>query len=743
MQPASANVLMKDGAAATPSVVSAPALDRSSPLGCLVFVARRHGVHLSVDQLLHDNVLYGAEVSDAVLVKCAERAGLKAKAVHIGWRGLQHLDKARPSIVRLSNGACVVLLRVEGEDDAMRVVLQDPAAEGQAPFVVDRVRFESAWRGEVILVKPNYDITDETQPFGLGLVAALIFREKWIVRDIAISAVVLGFLALTPIMFWRLLSDKVLYFHAMNTFAVLCLAFGVLVLFEALFAYMRQLLVIHLTTRVDVKLGTYVFDRLLNLPIDFFERTQVGRITHDVYQMWKIRNFLMGQVFGTVLDSTTLIVFIPIMFFFSPLMTLVVLGTCALMMAWLVVMLPFHRRKTSAVEAAESERTGFLIQTVHGIRTVKSLALDARQRHLWDVHTARVAKLRFAEGLSANLIQSVARPFERFAVTGSFAIGVYLALTASDAVHLGALFAFLMLSQRVAGPLLQMAKLVNQYDEARIAVAAVANLVNQPVEAGRSHHGVRKALEGHIEFAGVTFKYQGAPGPALDGVSFDVPAGTTLGIMGRSGSGKTTITRLLQRLHSDYGGLIKIDGIDAREYDIDHLRRSLGVVLQENFLFSGTIRENIAAAKTDATFEDIVRAARLAGAEEFIDRLPRGRRRERGDRQRQHFAHRARPHADHHLAPLVVLDLRKSDSGSGTRRRRRCRQARRTARPLRHLQRPLASADRPHHRRRSRQCRSLQGAQPCRLTKPRSATFAGSSRRPPRFTRRPNRAGRA
>jgi ATP-binding cassette subfamily B protein len=112
--------------------------------------------------------------------------------------------------------------------------------------------------------------------------------------------------------------------------------------------------------------------------------------------------------------------------------------------------------------------------------------------------------------------------------------------------------------------------------------------------------------------------------PALNGVTLEIPVGNTLGVMGKSGSGKTTITRLLQRLHSDYGGLIKVDGVDVREYDVDHLRRNIGVVLQENFLFSGTIRENISAAKPDATFDEIVQAARLAGAEEFIDKLPRG-----------------------------------------------------------------------------------------------------------------------
>ena len=160
---------------------------------------------------------------------------------------------------------------------------------------------------------------------------------------------------------------------------------------------------------------------------------------------------------------------------------------------------------------------------------------------------------------------------------------------------------------------MQTAQLINQYDEARSAVGPVAHLVNRPAEEGRSGHGVRSVLQGRVEFSNVRFKYSGAVKPALNGVSFEVPIGTTLGVMGKSGSGKTTITRLLQRLHSDYEGLIKIDGIDVREYDIDHLRRSIGVVLQDNFLFSGTIRENITAAKPDATFDDAVK--RLAWPE--------------------------------------------------------------------------------------------------------------------------------
>jgi ATP-binding cassette, subfamily B, bacterial HlyB/CyaB len=595
-----------------------------SGLACLVIVARYHGLYLTVSQLIHDNVLSSREVSVADILKCGRSAGLKATTVHLNWNGLPHLKKTLPAIVMLKNGGSMVLSRLEGEKDAVRVVLQDPNADEDAPLIIDRIRFEDVWTGEVILVKRDYEITDESQPFSLGLVAGLIFRERWIVRDVTICALVLGFLALTPIIFWRLLMDKVLYYQAYNTFFVLCLTMGVLIAFETMFSWLRHFLILHLTTRIDVKLSTYVFDKVSDLPMDFFERTPVGRITHNIAQLWKIRTFLMGQLFGTVLDSTTLIFFVPVMFFFSPVMTAVVLGLSAMIVLWLTTMLPIYRRKSFAAETADAERGAFLVQNIHGIHTVKSLALEGKQRHLWDVHVARVARLRFAEGMTANFIQSVVLPLERLTVSGSFALGVYLALSTNDSVYIGAMFAFLLLTQRVAGPLMQMAKLIQQYDEARIAVNFVGALVNQPAEEGRAGSGVRVPLRGHIEFSNVTFKYMGATSPALEEVSFEVPLGMTLGIMGRSGSGKTTITRLLQRLHSNYDGLIKIDGIDVREYNVDHLRRSVGVVLQENFLFSGTIRENIMAAKNDASFDELVRAARLAGAEEFIDKLPRG-----------------------------------------------------------------------------------------------------------------------
>jgi subfamily B ATP-binding cassette protein HlyB/CyaB len=597
-----------------------------SGLECLVIVARQHGLHLTASQLIHDNLLGGGEVSTAELIGCATKAGLSTKSITLDWKGLRELKKALPAIIKLKNGATMVLLRLDGDEnsDKVRVVLQDPNASDDALLLIDQLRFERAWTGEVLLIKRNYDIADETQPFSIGLIVALLFRERWVVRDLLICAVALGFLGLAPIMFWRLLSDKVIFYKAYNTFTVLCVSMLVAVAFETAFYYMRQTLIQFLTTKVDVKLSTYVFEKVLNLPIDFFEQTAVGLISRDIQEIFKIRTFLIGQLFGTILDSTLLLFFLPVMFFFSPLMTFIVLAFVGLIVVWLLLTLPTYRRKSAAVIVAAGAQGSFLVQSLNGIRTIKSLALDTRQRHKWDVLVARTAKARLEEGMFGTLVATVVRPLNNFAVTGAYAVGVYVAMSSNDPFYIGALFAFLMLSQRVAAPLTQMAQLINQYSEARSAVAIVANLVNQPPEEGRSGHGVRTPLRGNVDFSKVVFRYKGSARPALNNVSFEVPLGGTLGVMGKSGSGKTTITRLLQRLHSDYEGLIKIDGVDVREYDIDHLRRSIGVVLQDNFLFSGTIRENITAAKPDATFDDVVRAARLAGAEEFIDKFPRG-----------------------------------------------------------------------------------------------------------------------
>jgi ATP-binding cassette, subfamily B, bacterial HlyB/CyaB len=596
----------------------------ASLLSALVIVARYRGIHLSAPQLRRDHRIGPDGPTPPQVLDIARANGMKALATRFTFHQLMQATPALPAILMLKNGSAMVLCRVERQTQPPHIVVEDPAAGEDALLHLDEPRLGLGWDGEIILLKRDYQLRDEDQPFGIGLIAAQLLRDRRLVRDIAVAAIMLSLLALAPIMFWRLLIDRVLYFRSLDTLTVLCVAMLILIIFETIFGYMRRFLVLHITARVDARLSTYMFDRVLNLPLDFFERSSTGVITRDMNEMFKIRGFLTGQIFGTLLDTFVLLIFLPIMFFFSASLTAVVLGFCGLICLWIIKMLPVLRRKGAAAFRAEGARNAFLVENLQGIRTVKSLALDARQRHEWDVRVATAARLRLEEARTANIIQTGVTPLERLMVSGVFALAVYFAVTTNDQFYVGALVAFMMLTQRVAAPLVQLSHLLQQYDEMQFAVKAVSGLVNQPAEEGRSRAGVRTPLKGRIEFENVRFCYRGSTLPALDRVSFTVPEGTILGIMGRSGSGKTTVTRLLQMLHGNYEGLIKIDGNDLREFDVDYLRSSLGVVLQDNFLFSGTIRETIAAAKADASFEEIVCAARLAGAEEFIEHLPRG-----------------------------------------------------------------------------------------------------------------------
>jgi len=279
----------------------------------------------------------------------------------------------------------------------------------------------------------------------------------------------------------------------------------------------------------------------------------------------------------------------------------------------------FHK-----VITAETQKHAALAETIFGIRTVKSLALEPQRKALWDERIAEAGKRRLAFGKLSNWPQTLATPIERFMWLGGMMVGVYLAMSDPSGYMVGGLFAFMMLSQRVAQPLIGMARLIESYEEVGAAIGEAASVLNRPLEMDAASGGLRPRFTGAVSFEDVTFTYPGTKVPALNRVSFSIPAGTMLGIVGRSGSGKSTITRLLQGINREYSGFVKIDGADLREINLRHLRSSFGTVLQDNFLFRGSIRDNIIAGRAGLTLEDAVRAARLAGAEEFIERMPNG-----------------------------------------------------------------------------------------------------------------------
>ena len=297
----------------------------------------------------------------------------------------------------------------------------------------------------------------------------------------------------------------------------------------------------------------------------------------------------------------TLVVLLPFLFWLNSTLAWIVLACACLITLIILAFLRPLRILLSRVIQAEVNRHAALGETVFGIRTVKSLALEPQRRALWDERVADAGKWRLAFGRMANWPQTLVTPIERFMWVGVIMIGVAIALKSQSGYAVGGLFAFMMLSQRVAQPLVGMARLIEDFEEVGGAIGEAALVLNRPLEADVASGGLRPKFAGAIAFDDVTFTYPNTKIPALEKVSFSIEPGTMLGIVGRSGSGKSTVMRLLQGINRDYSGFVKIDGSDLREINLRHLRSSFGVVLQDNFLFRGSIRDNILAGRPGLT----------------------------------------------------------------------------------------------------------------------------------------------
>jgi ATP-binding cassette subfamily B protein len=599
--------------------------NHADALEVLARVARAHGVELTPDTLRQTYVNTPGELSTSLLTAIARETGLEAKVIHPKWHQLPRLSNILPAMIRLKDGGAANLLSVLNSPQVGQVVLVENIEDGvETEVPLDEAQLSELWTGEVILIKRRHSVTDETQPFGLAWLVGQVLRERRIFREIALASLLITILSIAPPFVAMIVIDKVLVNHSISTLEVLSGAVVFIVLFEMAFSYYRRKFMEVAATRIDARLNLYLMKKLLSLPMEYFENNATGLVMSKLNKVWQIRGFLTGQLLTTFIDMIMLVILVPVLIWIEWHLALFVFVLVGFIFVIITLFLSPLNRAFHKIIIAEQAKGTYLTETVYGMRTIKSLALEGGRRNNWDIYVARAAEARFNFGSLSNYPQTMTLPFERAIYAGSIMFGAGLSLAYPDVILPGTLMAFSMLGMRTAGPLVNLAKLQNELGEIQGAVGEAASIFNQPPERSNAGTGLRLPIYGNITYQNVDFRYATGSPLALNGVSFDIRAGTIFGLMGRSGSGKTTITRLLQGLNPKYEGIIKIDGMDLREIDLRHLRTSIGVVAQENFLFSGTIRENIGIARTAATFPEIVRAAQLAGAEEFIERLPRG-----------------------------------------------------------------------------------------------------------------------
>ena len=586
-------------------------------LRCVFLVAAHHGVQLTPEVL---PTLVGGDMLGAVLAALG-RAGFQARPLpRCNWAKATALGSALPAMAMMRDGSWVILVQAGPQSGAEAAAVLDPRCERDGVRWVPRDEFLADWTGTLVLARPAARAEAAEGRFSLRWFLPEILRHRSLFAGVGVAAVASNLIGFAIPLLLQVMVDRVIAHQAWNTMLVVVTVMVLLAGFDAGFGYVRQRLMMIASGKVDAQLGSRSFAHLLSLPLSVFETTAAGILARHMQQTEKLRQFLTGRLFQTLLDAALLPVLLVMLVLYSGTLTFVVLGFTAAIAACIAALVPAFRARLNALYAAEAGRQAHLVETLHNMRAVKALVLEPARQRAWDAGIAAAVRRQLDVGRVAALATAVTGLLDRLMQAAVLGVGAVLVF--DGRLSLGALVAFTMLSARVSGPLVQIVTLINEYQEAALSVRMLASVMDRRPENAGQARPARPAISGDLAFQSVRFTWPGAVAPALDGISFAVSPGQVIGVVGRSGSGKTTLTRLIQGIERPQEGLILVEGIDIRHIDLGHLRRGIGVVLQENLLFRGTIRDNIAAARPEATLEEVVAAARLSGAEEFIQRLP-------------------------------------------------------------------------------------------------------------------------
>src|SRR6185437_497744 len=469
-----------------------------SGLACLAAIARFHGLDLSEPYLLQvASPGRDGRISPGNLVRVAHKVGLSAKLAKMAWRRLAGLGQALPAILPLRDGEAVIFSGLKESEGGVQVVVRDLREPKLGFQFWDRATLEANWGGEVILVKRKYALSDESQPFGLRWFIPEFLRQRRAFGDVVVAALTLQVLALATPIFFQLMIDRVVVHRVEATMIVLTIGVVLAILFDTALSYSRGMILLYATSKIDIRLATAIFRKMISLPVDFFERNLAGVISKHMQQDQRIREFLSGRLLFTLLDATALFVFLPILMFYSLELTAVVLFCAGLIAVIIGLLAATFRRRLTELYRAEGERQAMLVEAIHGINTVKSLGLEPMQSRAWDQSSAHAIERRIEVGRVSNLARAASSSIEKAMLIAVVFFGVK-SIFASN-LTVGALVAFQMLAGRVTGPLVQITTLINEFQEVALSVRMLGNVMNAASEPGMSR-GLRPAIRGKVTF---------------------------------------------------------------------------------------------------------------------------------------------------------------------------------------------------------------------------------------------------
>ncbi len=584
-----------------------------SALLALTILLRFNGVGAEPEQIRHQ--IGSSRIGVAEMLRCVKEMRLKAQLLSTCWERLA--STPLPGIAVLRDGTFLVLGKVASD----KVLVQYPNAP--RPDTMTKEEFEAVWTGRLILAARRASFSDLSGRFDISWFMGAIGKYRRMFVEVLTASLFLQLFALISPLFFQVVIDKVLVHRGLSTLDVLVIGLAAIGLFESVLGGLRTYLFAHTTNRIDVELGARLFRHLISLPIAYFQSRRVGDSVARVRELENIRQFITGSALTLVIDLLFTVVFIAVMTYYSPVLTLVAVAAFPLYIAISAGLTPLFRRRLDEKFRRGAENQAFLVESVTGIETLKAMAVEPQMQRRWEEQLAGYVASSFRVVSLNNAASEAVQLINKLVAAATLYFGAKLVIGGSLTV--GELVAFNMLSVRVSAPVLRLAAIWQEFHQARLSVDRLGDVLNTiPEPALNPGRAALPPIRGRVTYDHVTFRYRPDAPEILHDLCFEVAPGQVVGIVGSSGSGKSTLAKLVQRLYVPERGRVLVDGVDLTTVDPAWLRRQIGVVLQENVLFNRTIRENIALADPMMPIERVFAASQLAGAHDFILALPEG-----------------------------------------------------------------------------------------------------------------------
>jgi ATP-binding cassette, subfamily B, bacterial HlyB/CyaB len=582
-------------------------------LAALVMLLRFQGLSVDPAQIRHQ---FGTDsIGVPEMLRCARQLGLKARESKTRWDRLARTPL--PGIAALRDGGFLLL----GKASEDKILVQAP--DSPRPVLMTRAELEAVWDGRLVLMTRRARLTDLARRFDVTWFLGAMHKYRGLLSEVLVASFFLQLFALVSPLFFQVVIDKVLVHRSLSTLDVLMIGLVAIAVFETVLGILRTYLFSHTTNRIDVELGARLFRHLMALPIAYFQARRVGDSVARVRELENIRNFLTSSALTLVIDLFFTFVFLAVMFFYSPLLSWIVLASFPFYIAISAGATPLFRRRLDEKFRRGAENQAFLVECVAGAETLKSMAVEPQMQRRWEEQLAGYVAASFRVLSLGNTSSQIVQLINKLVMAGILYFGARLVIDGDLTV--GELVAFNMLAGRVSQPVLRLAQIWQDFHQARLSVERLGDILNTPAEPiYNPSRTALPAIRGDVTFEHVTFRYRIDGPEILRDVSLKVPAGQLIGVVGPSGSGKSTLGKLVQRLYVPESGRVLVDGVDLAQVDPAWLRRQIGVVLQENVLFNRSVRDNIALSDPAIPTERVVAAAKLAGAHEFILELPDG-----------------------------------------------------------------------------------------------------------------------